>query len=104
MTNTKTNKFTKTLKTNQTKQVEYFKFKINKNDIIGESEYSILFKLSDEDKCWISKKIVFTSEYTNWLTITPASNSSFKCLSKTGEYELRAEQLKRIVEEMYGED
>lgn len=64
---------------------EYIRIWAHKNSVEGESEKAILVKFKGNDntggndfKIWFDKRFVFTSEYSNRITISLNPNDDFK--------------------------
>lgn len=73
-TNTNTN-------TNTKKYKEYLKINLNRNMVIAESKNSVLFQIESDNLesflFWINKKAIFSSNYSNILTVSIINDEQF---------------------------
>lgn len=63
---------------------EYVKIKLLKDNVIAESEKSVLFRFENDSKLeesvyfWINKKAIFYSPYSNILDVSLIEDANFK--------------------------
>lgn len=89
----------------QKQPLERIRFKVDKSLIVGESEYSLLYKVNDKQVVWISKKICFANNFTNWINVSPLVNTIFKILPNSEVLDtLSSEELECSVEEISAEN
>lgn len=93
--NNKFNKFNKYNNKNNTKK-QSTKFQFSKNQVIAETENSILLRLKDFD-FWLNKNIVFTSVYTNLLTVYVTDDWKFTCFNDKETFELTGKEFKNLM-------